>query len=84
MTEREELLQNVRKYDFAVVDTVLFLDGHPHNANALAFYREMSQRLAEAKKKYEEKFGPLGNQKVDVDTEWSWIHDPWPWEGADN
>ncbi len=29
MTEREKLLNRVRMYDFALVDVIEYLDGHP-------------------------------------------------------
>ena len=38
MTEREKLLGRVRMYDFALVDVIQYLDGHPKNTAALAYY----------------------------------------------
>ncbi|MCB6366868.1 spore coat protein CotJB [Intestinibacillus massiliensis] len=84
MTEREQLLNRVRMYDFALVDVSLYLDGHPHNASALAYYQKNRKLLNEAKAAYEARFGPLSRKNSTDETEWTWINDPWPWEGADN
>ena len=45
MTEREKLLGRVRMYDFALVDAIEYLDGHPENTAALAYYSEMRTAL---------------------------------------
>lgn len=84
MNEREKMLHRIQMYDFALLDCALFLDGHPREANALAFYSEAKRRYDEAVAAYEEKYGPLSLKRVDDKTKWRWIEDPWPWEGADN
>ena len=35
MTDKEKLLGRVRMYDFALVEVIEYLDGHPDNAAAL-------------------------------------------------
>ena len=84
MTEREKLLQQVRMYNFALIETGLFLDSHPKNAAALAYFRQMQQKYADAAAAYEAQFGPLTILRASDETEWHWVADPWPWEGADN
>lgn len=84
MSEREELLNRVRMYDFALVDVTLYLDGHPEDKNALAYYQKNRKLLDEAKAAYEARFGPLSRKTSTNETKWDWISDPWPWEGADN
>ena len=37
----EKLLGRVRMYDFALVEVIEYLDGHPDNAAALKYYNEM-------------------------------------------
>lgn len=39
MTERETLLHNVQMYDFALLEAALYLDSHPQNADALAYFK---------------------------------------------
>lgn len=85
MSERETLLNRVRMYDFAMVDVIEYLDGHPTNAAALAYYAKMRTAYDQAAAEYEDQFGPLTAREVDTRAgSWSWIDDPWPWEGADN
>ena len=34
---------------------------------------------------YEDAFGPLTAREVDTCSgHWTWIDDPWPWEGAED
>ena len=40
MNERERLLRRIQAEDFAVYETVLYLDGHPKNRQALAYYQK--------------------------------------------
>lgn len=84
MNEREQMLHQVQMYDFALVDATLFLDSHPRDAAALAFHQDARQRYEEAVGAYEAKFGPLSMKRGGDMMKWSWIEDPWPWEGADN
>lgn len=84
MTERETMLQHVRMHNFAMIEVGLFLDSHPKNAAALAYYQNQKAKYDEAVKNYEAKFGPLSSLRAQESSEWQWIADPWPWEGADN
>ena len=85
MTEREKLLGRVRMYDFALVDAIEYLDGHPENTAALAYYSEMRTAFDKAAAEYEDAFGPLTAREVDTRVgRWRWIDDPRPWEGEDN
>ena len=38
MTDKAKLLGRVRMYDFALVEVIEYLDGHPDNAAALKYY----------------------------------------------
>ncbi len=84
MTERENALQNVRMHDFALFETALYLDAHPEDPAALAYYQKMRAALAKVQAAYETTYGPLTHAGVNSQTEWTWVNDPWPWEGADN
>lgn len=84
MTEREQLLNRVRMYDFALIDVGLYLDAYPNDASALSYFKQVRAMADEARAAYESQYGPLSPRNVESDTEWTWIADPWPWEGADN
>ena len=84
MTEKEKLLGRVRMYDFALVEVIEYLDGHPDNAAALKYYNEMRTAFDKAAAEYEDAFGPLTAREVDTRSgRWTWIDDPWPWEGGE-
>lgn len=80
MTE-ETMLRKVYETGFALDDIILYLDTHPMDMDAMNYYRFMRQANEEAVKAYEQMFGPLMANSVMGDT-WSWIDNPWPWEGG--
>ena len=77
---REKDLHKLQALAFAVHEAVLYLDGHPNNSEALAYYHTMNNKLHEYRKEYIRQYGPLTANEVTGDC-WSWINDPWPWEG---
>ncbi|MBQ8403625.1 MAG: spore coat protein CotJB [Clostridia bacterium] len=84
LNERDNLLRKIQAEDFALYETVLFLDGHPHDEAALAFYSAHRDTLEKLKREYTKKYGPLtiydnGDSKC-----WHWIDKPWPWEKEAN
>ena len=83
MTERETLLHNVQMYDFALLEAALYLDSHPQNADALAYFKTQQALYHDAVDAYTQKYGPLQFQHGIYDNTWSWVNAPWPWEGAD-
>ena len=83
--DKAKLLGRVRMYDFALVEVIEYLDGHPDNAAALKYYNEMRTAFDKAAAEYEDAFGPLTAREVDTRSgHWTWIDDPWPWEGAED
>ena len=69
---RGALLQAVNQTSFAVVEANLYLDTHPCDMEA---YKN-------AKAAYEAQFGPLNAGNVTENAYWTWVSDPWPWEGG--
>ena len=67
---RRSLLQNITEISFAAYDTLLFLDTHPDDQQAMA--------------EYGRQFGPLTVDcaSVAAGNHWQWINQPWPWEGG--
>ena len=84
MNEKEMLLKKIQAEDFAVYETVLFLDGHPHDKTALAFYNTHRDAAEKLKREYAEKFGPLTIYENHDSGCWHWIDKPWPWEKEAN
>lgn len=81
---RNALMQYVSEISLAVFDTLLFLDTHPDDRQALNYYREALQKRREAVEEFERLYGPLtvGSPYAISDNGWQWIERPWPWEGG--
>ncbi len=79
---RKELLQWINVVSFAVDDVKLFLDTHPNDENALAYFREYSNLRNQALKEYAKHFGPLtlDTAVASISDRWNWINEPWPWQ----
>ena len=74
------LMEQIRAVDFALYETVLYLDAYPHSCDALETYRKLMEQREALHKEYEMTHGPLtafGNQST---TSWDWMNKPFPWE----
>ncbi|MBP1582022.1 MAG: spore coat protein CotJB [Oscillospiraceae bacterium] len=78
---RAELLRQIQMASFAVVEANLFLDTHPQNAEAIAYFNRYNQRKTLLCEEYTRRYGPLHltNYQIPADT-WEWVKGPWPWE----
>lgn len=82
--EKDKLLKKIQEEDFALYETVLYLDTHPCDMSALEFYSKRRESLEKLKTEYQQKFGPLtiyGNEDC---RHWNWVNKPWPWEKEAN
>lgn len=80
MTEREILLRKISTYAFAIHELRLFLDTHPKDEATIEKIREFEEMLKPLRIEYEKRFGPLMKNN-DNTKKWTWVNDPWPWEG---
>ena len=81
-SSQEQLLYEILKYNFAMVELDLYLDNNPNDRNAINLFNDYKRKKKDLVKTYEDKFGPLtldGNM-MNLNT-WSWNKSPWPWEG---
>ena len=72
----------INEVSFAINDILLFLDTHPHDQEAMEFYRKYARMRHDLLKEYAKYFGPL---TVDTayesdESKWQWVLQPWPWE----
>ena len=75
---REDMIMQIKAYQFAVTDIALYLDTHPEDERALCLHREYTRRLKELRDKYQKVYGPLTIEYPC--NKWRWIEEPWPWE----
>lgn len=79
---REELMQIINQVSFAMDDCKLFLDTHPYDQKALQYYQAYRNIRQQAMDEYRDTFGPINSYDVAAANEWTWINEPWPWEGG--
>lgn len=75
-----DIEQKLRRINFALYETILYLDAYPDCVEALAYYHSLLQTKKALMEEYQSKIGPLtafGNQSA---TSWDWVQTPWPWE----
>jgi spore coat protein JB len=80
MNEKQKLMRELQQTSFALYETVLYLDGHSCDSEALEYYKTAREKYECAKKAYEDKCGPICIGGVDTDKGWTWVETPWPWE----
>ena len=79
-----ELSRQIDAVDFALTETVLYLDAYPEDRRALEYYHALVAEQTRLVAEYEQTVGPLtadGNKNT---AGWDWVKTPWPWETAAN
>ena len=77
--EIKQLFGRLQAVDFALVDTILYLDVYPHCHKAMSYYRELLGEREKLLAKLKEAGAPLNNMSNFADS-WRWTDAPWPWE----
>ena len=81
---RKDLMTTINQCSFAMNEANLFLDTHPFDTEALAYFQKHREHRVEAMKEYAKYYAPLAiDYAVSDKTSWSWVNEPWPWEGVD-
>ena len=75
---REEMIQQIRGLDFAIIELGLYLNTHPDDEKALCLHRKYCKEYRELTDKYQKVYGPLTIHFPC--NKWRWIEEPWPWE----
>lgn len=76
------LMKKIYEYGFAVDDVILYLDTHPDDAEALAYYQQVRDAYKQFYHEYVTTVRPLMFTEDRTADGWSWTDDPWPWEGG--
>lgn len=77
---QQQLLCYLQQVSFSMYDATLFLDTHPCDREAMAYFNNMQCARKLALEIYQKKFGPMLLDGVDADCEWTWGMQPLPWE----
>jgi spore coat protein JB len=75
-------LAELQALGFVITELSLYLDTHPKDSEAFALYQTYANLLKEGRKTYAEKYGPLTHLEVAQQSNYTWLNDPWPWEGG--
>lgn len=77
MMAKDEMLMQIRKYQFSIIELALYLDTHPEDERALCLHRKYANILRDLMDKYQRVYGPLSiNCPCN---KWRWLEEPWPW-----
>ena len=77
-----QLLDRIDQVSFAVNDITLYLDTHPTDQNAIAYFNHFRQMRTKALAEYEQLYGPLTIDSAMPEDKWLWSTQPMPWEGG--
>lgn len=86
VNNRKALLRYIDEASFSVYETLLYLDTHPTDDEAMRFFSKHNQRYTAAMQEYAKRYGPLTvNTADDCSSQcWEWMNQPWPWEGGES
>ena len=73
------LMHRLQELDFALQETILYLDAYPNCGEAMSYYRKLVCEREQVAKEYERQCGPLTAMGNGDATEWKWGKSPWPW-----
>ncbi|SHJ35709.1 spore coat protein CotJB [Hespellia stercorisuis] len=79
---KHALLMEITALGFAVYDVQLYLDTHPCDVNALAYFHEKNKLYNQAMREYASLYGALtiDTMMSSCSDRWNWINEPWPWQ----
>ena len=74
------LMDQIRAVDFALYETVLYLDVYPDSCDALETYHKLKEQSQALHREYEATHGPLTAFSNQSTASWDWMSKPFPWE----
>ncbi|MFA5561537.1 MAG: spore coat protein CotJB [Eubacteriales bacterium] len=77
-----DLLHRMDVLQFALAESILYLDTHPSDPAAMTFYGDIQRQRVFLSQLYDLHFGALSHYSTGGDLErgWLWAQRPWPWE----
>ena len=80
--DEHALMRAITAVSFVMDDVRLYLDTHPHDTEALAYYNKARAERESLMAQYTAAFGPLTAWQAGGDNHWNWVEAPWPWQGG--
>lgn len=77
--DQKKLLDYINAVSFALVDTSLYLDTHPNDAEAIDHFKQYQSARNKAMKEYAQYFEPLTIDTAEITDTFTWAMTPWPW-----
>ena len=74
-------LTELMAVEFAAHDLSLYLDTHPEDKEAFEVYKDLLKLADEGHKKYVRQNGPLMKRDLRDMEQYTWLNNPWPWDG---
>ena len=78
------LMKELQKIDFALYETILYLDAYPYNKEALEYYHSLVHQRELVVAELDGSGTPITAGGNVSHTSWDWISSPWPWELSAN
>lgn len=83
MTEKRRMLMDINVLGFTTTELREYLDTHPFDTDAIAYFNRYNGMLHQITKEYTAKFGPIRQDMPgNCMDEWKWATSPMPWEGG--
>lgn len=80
--DKTQRMRHIQICRFALIDASLYLDSHPDDEGAAAYYTKYSQLYEKAVSDYEDAYGPITQNSAISNGRWTWNDQPWPWENS--
>ena len=75
-------LAELMALDFVTHELELYLNTHQDDAEAFETWKRFTALAAEGRTRYAARYGPVTQQDAPNCPSWTWVNDPWPWDGA--
>lgn len=83
MISRDVLMKRLQVCDFVLTEVGLFLDTHPKDQDALAYYHKYLALKKNALAEYTKNYGTVNRNMPQSEDKWDWVDEPWPWESSE-
>ena len=78
--DTKKLIRELQLVDFAMIETILYLDAYPCSKEALDYYHKLHAERNKLHALLNQSDRPIYAQENVSQTDWNWVKGPWPWE----